>query len=398
LDESPDQLEKRVRQVLDDLLREFSPPSGCSAVAVKKEFCDDVLRYGPIQPLIEDESITEIMVNGPGMIYVERTGRLTETAARFRGNSHLINVIERIVAPLGRRIDESSPMVDARLPDGSRVNAVVPPLAIDGPLLTIRKFRKEGFTVQQLVDNGMFSPAMAVFFRACVSGRLNVLISGGTGSGKTTLLNTLSSFIPPTERIVTIEDSAELRLPQRHVARMEARPANIEGKGRVAIRDLVINALRMRPDRIVVGECRGGEALDMIQAMNTGHDGSLTTAHANTPRDALGRIEVMCLMAGMDLPMRAVREQIASAIQLIVQVQRFRDGSRRIAKVTELMGLQQDVYTLQDLFVYEETGVDKQGRDVGRHRPTGSVPAFREAVEARGEHIPFDLFKTSSPE
>jgi len=391
-----DEMAKQIEQVVDDLLREFRPTDGTNVATVRKLLLDDVLGFGCIQAYLEDDAVSEVMVNCEDVIFVEREGRICYTGRSFRSRSQLMTVIERIVAPLGRRIDESSPLVDARLPDGSRVNAIIPPLAIDGPCVTIRKFRKEGFSIDDLVNRGAFSWDMAEFFRVCVEERLSMVISGGTGSGKTTLLNTLSSFIPNEERVVTIEDSAELRLPQFHVVRLESRPANIEGKGEIPIRKLVKNSLRMRPDRIVIGECRGGEALDMIQAMNTGHDGSLTTVHANTARDALRRVEVMCLMAGMDLPIRAIREQIASAVNLIIQIKRFRDGSRKIISVSEITGIQNDIVITQDIFLYHETGVDDEGRVCGHHAATGIVPEWVDELRKRGVSMNLDMFQSEN--
>jgi len=356
------------------------------------EMIDDVLGFGPIEPLLKEESISEIMVNGPRQVYVERAGKLVLTDVNFKDDNHVMTVIERIVAPIGRRIDESSPLVDARLPDGSRVNAIIPPLSLIGPCLTIRKFARDPLTVHNLIGFGTITEGMADFIKACVEGRLNIVISGGTGSGKTTTLNVLSSFIPNDERIVTIEDAAELQLRQDHVVTLESRPANIEGKGAIAIRDLVRNSLRMRPDRIVVGEVRGGEALDMLQAMNTGHDGSMTTGHSNGPRDMLSRLETMVLMAGMDLPVRAIREQIASAIDLIVHQARMRDGSRKITQITEVQGMEGDVIVLQDIFTYVQTGKDETGRIIGNFRPTGIRPHFLDKLETSGIKLANDLF------
>jgi len=330
--------------------------------------------YGPITPLLHDDSISEVMVNGAGQIYIERKGQLFLSDVTFGTESDLIRVIREIAAFVGRRIDDDSPMVDCRLPDGSRVNAIIPPLAIDGPSLTIRKFARDPFTVQDLISFGTITAEAAGFLEACVKAHFNVLVAGGTGSGKTTTLNVLSSFIPDTERVVTIEDAAELQLRQPHKVRLESRPARIDGSGRISIRDLVVNALRMRPDRIVIGECRSGEALDMLQAMNTGHDGSLTTVHANSPRDTLARLETLVLMSGVDLPQRAIREQIASAIHLIVQQARLRDGSRRVTNITEVVGREGDTITLQDVFLFEETGVDGNGRLQGKLSPTGIRP------------------------
>lgn len=356
------------------------------------EIVDEVTGYGPINPLMNDPSVSEIMVNGPNQVYVERGGRLQLTPVRFRDNAHVQHIIEKIVSPLGRRIDESSPMVDARLPDGSRVNAVIPPLALNGPTLTIRRFSKDPLTVDDLIRFGSLTEEMAQFLEACVKARLNIVVSGGTGSGKTTLLNVLSSFIPADERIVTIEDAAELQLRQEHVVSLESRPPNIEGRGAVTIRDLVRNSLRMRPDRIVIGECRGGEALDMLQAMNTGHDGSLTTGHANSPRDMISRLETMVLMSGMELPVRAIREQIASAVDVIVQQSRLRDGSRKVTRITEVQGMEGDVITLQDIFAFSQQGIDADGKVIGRLQPTGMRPRFYEKLQAAGFELPPTLF------
>ncbi len=351
----------------------------------------EILGFGPIEPLLKDNSINEIMVNGPRLVYIERHGRLEKTNIHFQNDEHVMRVIDRIVAPLGRRIDESSPYVDARLPDGSRVNAIIPPLSLNGPTITIRKFSKDPYTIDDLIRFGSVTPEMAMFLKACVEAKLNVLVSGGTGSGKTTTLNVLSSFIPNDERIITVENAAELQLRQEHVITLESRPANIEGRGEVSIRDLVINCLRMRPDRIVVGEVRGGEALDMLQAMNTGHDGSLTTLHANSPRDALSRMETMVLMAGMDLPVRAIREQVASAVQLIIQQDRLKDGSRKIVSVTEVQGMEGDVIVMQDIFMFEQTGIEG-GKIVGRMKPTGIRPKFIEKFESSNIYLPPNIF------
>jgi pilus assembly protein CpaF len=351
----------------------------------------EILGFGPLEVLLADEAVSEIMVNGPEKVFVERKGKLTLTNITFESNDHVMRVIDRIVSPLGRRIDESSPYVDARLPDGSRVNAIIPPLALNGPTLTIRKFEKDPLTIDDLIRFGSMSSEVAEFLRACVIARLNAVVSGGTGSGKTTLLNVLSSFIPNDERIITVENAAELQLRQEHVVTLESRPPNIEGKGEVTIRDLVINTLRMRPDRVVVGECRGGETLDMLQAMNTGHDGSLTTAHANTPRDMLARLETMCLMAGMDLPVRAIREQVASAVDLIVQQSRLRDGTRKIVNITEVQGMEGDVIVMSDIFAFEQQGIEN-GRIIGRLKPTGIRPKFYERIEAAGVTLPPNIF------
>jgi pilus assembly protein CpaF len=360
-----------------------------------QEVVDEVLGHGPIEPYLRDPTVSEIMVNGPDQIYVERAGVLQAVGVRFLDATHLRRTIEKIVARVGRRIDESSPMVDARLPDGSRVNAVLGPIALDGPVLTIRKFATDPFTVNDLVAFGTFTPAVAEFLRLCVQGRLNVLVTGGTGSGKTTTLNVMSAFIPPTERIVTIEDAAELQLRQPHVVRMEARPSNSEGRGEVSIRDLVRNALRMRPDRIVVGEVRDGAALDMLQAMNTGHEGSITTVHANSPRDGLARLETMVLMAGVDLPVRAIREQVSSALDLVVHQARLRDGSRRILAVAEVLGMEGDTITMQDVFAFDwNAGRDHEGRPLSMLRPTGLRPRFADKLGEHGVHLPPALFST----
>lgn len=356
------------------------------------EIINDAVGFGPITPLLEDPDITEVMVNGPDDVYVERNGSLVLSGIRFRDEEHVFHVIEKIVAPIGRRIDEGSPMVDARLPDGSRVNVIIPPLSLTGPVITIRKFYRDPLQVEDLVRLGTLTGEMSEFLDACVKARLNIVVSGGTGSGKTTTLNVLSSFIPATDRIVTIEDSAELQLRQNHVITLESRPPNIENKGAITIRDLVRNSLRMRPDRIVVGEVRGGEALDMLQAMNTGHDGSLTTGHANSPRDMLSRLETMVLMAGLEIPVRAIREQISSAIDLIIQQERMRDGTRKITHITEVQGMEGDVITLQDLFVYKQTGVDEQGKVTGRFTTTGIKPRFIDRFEAAGIKLRPDLF------
>ncbi len=352
----------------------------------------DILGFGPLELLLSDDDISEIMVNGPKQIYIEKRGKLIKSDVVFNNDEHVLRIIDRIVAPLGRRIDESSPMVDARLPDGSRVNAIIRPLSLVGPVVTIRKFRKESLTVADLVRFGSLTEEMGEFLSACVRARLNIVVAGGTGSGKTTTLNILSSFIPEDERIITVENAAELQLRQEHVVTLESRPPNVEGRGEVTIRDLVINCLRMRPERIVVGECRGGETLDMLQAMNTGHDGSMTTIHANSPRDSISRIETMCLMAGMDLPSRAIREQVASAVELIVQQSRLKDGSRKITAITEVQGMEGDVVVLQDVFTFEQTGIDEKGKIVGVLRPTGVRPKFVEKFEALNIYLPPNIF------
>ncbi len=351
----------------------------------------DIVGYGPIEPLLNDPDITEIMVNGHDEIFVERFGLIEPTEVRFESEPHLRRVIDRIVSPIGRRVDETSPMVDARLPNGYRVNATIPPLSLDGPILTIRKFSSRPFTGQDLIANSTMTVALATFLKACVEARVNMVVSGGTGSGKTTFLNMLSAFIPERERIITIEDTAELQLHQVHVVRLEKRPPNIEGKGEITIRQLVINALRMRPDRIVVGECRGGEALDMLQAMNTGHDGSMTTVHSNGPRDALRRVETMVLMAGMELPLKAIREQVASSIELIVHMERLKDGSRKVIQVSEVQGMESDTIVMQDLFVFHQTGI-KNGVVQGSLRPTGLRPRFLSKLVANSIELPENVF------
>ena len=356
-----------------------------------EQIAAEILGFGPLQPLLEDDTITEIMVNGAKNIYVERRGKITRVPLTFESNEHVMRIIERIVSPLGRRIDESSPYVDARLPDGSRVNAVIPPISLVGPVLTIRKFSRSPITVDQMIQFGSVTPEAMQFLDACVKSRLNVVISGGTGSGKTTLLNVMSGFIPSDERIVTIENAAELQLRQEHVVTLESRPMNIEGRGEITIRALVMNALRMRPDRIIVGEIRDEAALDMLQAMNTGHDGSMTTAHSNSPRDTLARMETMTLMAGMDLPMRAIREQIASAIHLIVHQERMRDGTRKVVNITEVTGMEGEIITMTDLFIFEQQGYEN-GKIIGRMRPTGLRPKFMDKIEDSGIHLPLSVF------
>ena len=380
-------------QVRDLLNQEEVPLSGQEKAHIIQLIGDGVLGLGPLEPFIRDPDVTEVMVNDADTIYVERAGKLHRTGAKFINQEQLRRTIDKIVARVGRRIDESSPYVDARLPDGSRVNAIIPPLALDGAALTIRKFAPDPYEVADLVSFGTMSQAAAQFLEAAVKGRVNILVSGGTGAGKTTTLNVLSSFLPVDERIITIEDAAELRLQQPHVVRLESRPPNIEGRGEVAIRDLVRNALRMRPDRIVVGEVRGGEALDMLQAMNTGHDGSISTIHANSPRDVLSRLETMVLMAGMELTIRAIRDQIASAINLIVHQARLKDGSRRVTHVTEIVGMEGDVVTIQDLFLFDyQAGLDEDGRFLGDLKPTGLRPHFIERLEDVGIRLPAEMF------
>lgn len=379
---------------LDIVRREPDKYRFVNAQKVIQELINDVTGYGPINPLLLDSEITEVMVNGPDMVYVEKKGRIQLTDIKFSDDGQVMQVIDKIVAPLGRRIDESSPMVDARLPDGSRVNAIIPPLSLNGPVLTIRKFARVPYTVEDLIRMKTLSREMAVFLNACVKARLNIFISGGTGSGKTTTLNVLSSFIPNDERILTIEDAAELQLGQEHVVSLESRPANIEGKGQIPIRDLVVNSLRMRPDRIIVGECRGGEALDMLQAMNTGHDGSLATGHANSPRDMLARLETMVLMAGVELPVKAIRQQVVGALDLIVHQERFKDGTRRITNITEVQDMEGDVIVLQDIFSFNHVGVDDTGKILGELEATGIRPKFYEKFHEHGLNVPTSIFST----
>ena len=407
IDEMPDDLQRVISQSSADQKELRRLVEGMCADAIKdnpfaiplgdrerlvEELISEILGLGPIEPLLKDPSVTEVMVNGPDSIYIERKGRLQKTDVRFRNTEHLMHIIDRIVTALGRRVDESSPMVYARLADGSRVNVIIPPLSLTGPCVTIRKFSKDVLTVDKMIEFGSFDQRMAEFLEDCVKGRLNIVVSGGTGSGKTTLLNVLSSYVPATERIVTLEDSAELQLKQDHVVTLETRPPNIEGEGEVTMRDLVRNALRMRPDRIIVGECRTGEALDMLQAMNTGHDGSMTTAHANSARDALSRLETMVLMSGMELPLRAIRSQIASAVDIIVQIARLRDGSRKIINIAEVTGMEGDIITLQDLFYFENHGVDQDGRITGAFLTSGLRPLCTEKLAMNGVTLPPDLF------
>ena len=389
------QVRAEVRQAVEKLVDEQDVPlSMADRERVCSEVLDEVFGLGPLEPLLEDHTISDILVTTPRLVYVERNGKLYRTPVEFKDNQHLLRIIEKIVSGVGRRIDESSPMVDARLPDGSRVNAVIPPVAVDGPCLSIRRFGRNPLQMKDLIDNLTLTPEMAKFLEACVAARLNIIVSGGTGAGKTTLLNALSAFIPETERIVTIEDAAELQLQQTHVARMEARPPNIEGKGAIKIRQLMINALRMRPDRIIVGEVRGEEALDMMQAMNTGHDGSLTTIHCNSPRDAISRLEVMMGMANANMSIQSIRQQIASAIDLFVHVARYSDGTRHISHVTECVGMERDIVTTQDIFLFEKTGVAPDGRVLGRFRATGIRPKCYEKLKTAGFHFPQELFQS----
>ncbi|WP_188207733.1 CpaF family protein [Alkalibacillus aidingensis] len=387
-----DEIVSKVEEITKEAIQENDSFRNVDRKKVIDELINDLTGFGPINPLLQDESVSEVMVNGPDQVYCERDGKLVLTDIQFRDDEHVLHVIEKIVAPIGRRIDESSPMVDARLPDGSRVNAIIPPLALNGPTITIRKFAADPFTIDDLVNFGTLTNEMATFLDACVKARLNMFVSGGTGSGKTTTLNVLSSFIPNDERIVTIEDAAELQLGQDHVVSLESRPPNIEGKGAITIRDLVRNSLRMRPDRVVIGEVRGAEALDMLQAMNTGHDGSLATGHSNSPRDMLARLETMVLLAGVELPIKAIRDQISGAIDVIIQQTRLKDGTRRIVKITEVQGMEGDVIVLQDIFEFEQMGIDENGKIQGRLVPTGVRPKFFEQLERSGIHIPNNVF------
>ena len=388
---------RQIREVCDNLIaEERAPLSIASRQRIIRRIEDEVLGLGPLEPLLADKSVSDILVNGAKQVYVERRGKLELTDICFSNDAHLLNIIDRIVSAVGRRIDESSPMVDARLKDGSRVNAIVPPLAIDGPVLSIRRFAVELLTVEDLIKLGSLTPAVAQVMNAIVKARLNIVVSGGTGAGKTTLLNLMSGFIPHSDRIVTIEDSAELQLQQPHVVRLETRPPNIEGRGAVTQRDLVRNSLRMRPDRIVLGEVRGGEALDMLQAMNTGHDGSLTTIHANTPRDALGRIENMVSMTGISFPTKALRAQIASAIDIVIQIERMEDGRRRVVSMQEINGMEGDIITSTELFAFDRRGVDASGNVLGELKPTGIVPGFLRDVHARGIELPVEVFRVDN--
>jgi pilus assembly protein CpaF len=392
----PETVQQQIRRIVEDMLVDDETPlSRHEREQIVIEVQHETFGLGPIEPLMQDPTVNDILVNGPRDVYVERRGKLQKTSAIFRDNAHLMQIIERIVSAVGRRVDESSPMVDARLKDGSRVNAIIPPLALDGPVLSIRRFAVDPFKLADLLAFGTLTGALAEVLRGAVRARLNILVSGGTGAGKTTMLNILSNAIPADERIVTIEDSAELQLQQDHVVRLETRPANVEGVGAVTQRDLVRNALRMRPDRIVVGEVRGAEVLDMLQAMNTGHDGSLSTVHANSTRDALSRIETMVLMSGIALPVRAMRDYIASALDLVIQLARLSDGTRKLVRVTEIVGMEEDVITTQDIFLFEQQGVDEQGRVRGYHRATGVRPRFCERLERAGIELPGELFDPS---
>jgi pilus assembly protein CpaF len=392
----PDVVQQQIRRIVEDMLvNDDTPLSRQEREQLVVEVQHETFGLGPIEPLMQDPTVSDILVNGPHDVYVERRGKLQKTNAIFRDDAHLMQVIERIVSMVGRRVDESSPMVDARLKDGSRVNAIIPPLALDGPVLSIRRFAVDPFKMADLLAFGTLTEQLAEVLKGAVQARLNILISGGTGAGKTTMLNVMSNYIPPSERIVTIEDSAELQLQQEHVVRLETRPPNIEGAGSVTARDLVRNSLRMRPDRILVGEIRGAEVLDMLQAMNTGHDGSMSTVHANSTRDALSRVETMVLMSGLSLPMRAMRDYVASALDLVIQLARLSDGTRRLVRVTEIVGMEEDVVTTQDIFVFEQQGVDKDGRVRGFHRATGVRPRFSDRLERAGVHLSQDLFDPS---
>jgi len=387
-----DEVRKNLEALFNVALDEENlPMNRADKAKLFEQIVADILGFGPIEPLLADDTITEIMVNGAKAVYIERNGKVERTNVTFENDAHVGRIIDRIVSPLGRRVDESQPYVDARLPNGARVNVIIPPLSLKGPIVTIRKFFKRMLTAERLIELGSITPEAIELLKACTFARLNMMISGGTGTGKTTFLNMLSGFIPGDERIITIENAAELQLQQEHVITLESRPPNIEGKGEVTIRDLVINALRMRPERIIVGECRGGEALDMLQAMNTGHDGSLTTVHANSPRDALARIETMVLMAGLDLPVRAIREQVASALDVVVQLERLRDGTRRVIQVAEVQGMEGDVIVMQDIFKFEQLGIEN-GKIMGRLQPTGIRPKFTEKLEAAGVQLPPEVF------
>ena len=387
-----DTAREKIRGIIDEVVANGKLPAGIDPDRLEEDIFNEAMRLGPLEELLADESVTEIMVNGPEKVYIERGGKLVLSDCQFSDDASVMAVIERIVAPLGRRIDESQPYVDARLADGSRVNAIIAPLALSRPTITIRKFAKKALTPEDFVRFGTWTPDAAKFMELCVRLRKNIIVAGGTGSGKTTLLNLLSGYIPENERIVTVEDAAELRLQQPHVVRLEARPPNIEGKGAVTIRDLVKNCLRMRPDRIIVGECRGGEALDMLQAMNTGHDGSLTTVHANSPRDVISRLETMVLMSGMELPSRAIREQIQSAVDIIIHESRMSDGSRKVTAITEVTGMEGNQIVMQDIFAFNQTGIDANGKIVGRMKPTGAIPTWIDQVKARGIEVDMKMF------
>ena len=387
-----DTAREKIRGIIDEVVANGKLPAGIDPDRLEEDIFNEAMRLEPLEELLADESVTEIMVNGPEKVYIERGGKLVLSDCQFSDDASVMAVIERIVAPLGRRIDESQPYVDARLADGSRVNAIIAPLALSGPTITIRKFAKKALTPEDFVRFGTWTPDAAKFMELCVRLRKNIIVAGGTGSGKTTLLNLLSGYIPENERIVTVEDAAELRLQQPHVVRLEARPPNIEGKGAVTIRDLVKNCLRMRPDRIIVGECRGGEALDMLQAMNTGHDGSLTTVHANSPRDVISRLETMVLMSGMELPSRAIREQIQSAVDIIIHESRMSDGSRKVTAITEVTGMEGNQIVMQDIFAFNQTGIDANGKIVGRMKPTGAIPTWIDQVKARGIEVDMKMF------
>ena len=387
-----DTARSKIRQIIDEVVAKGRLPDGIDAVRLEDDVFNEAMRLGPLEDLLADDSVSEIMVNGPTKVYIERGGKLYLSDCQFTDDASVLSVIERIVSPLGRRIDESQPYVDARLADGSRVNAIIPPLSLSGPTITIRKFAKNALTPDDFIRFGTWTRNAAEFMKLCVILRKNIIVAGGTGSGKTTLLNLLSGYIPHNERIITVEDAAELRLQQPHVVRLEARPPNIEGKGAVTIRDLVKNCLRMRPDRIIVGECRGGEALDMLQAMNTGHDGSLTTVHANSPRDVISRLETMVLMSGMELPSRAIREQIASAVDVIIHESRLSDGSRKVVAISEVTGLEGQNVVMQDIFTFRQTGVDERGIVTGTFRPTGAVPTFYEHLKSRGLRLDPAMF------
>ncbi len=391
-----DTARNKIRQIIDEVVAKGRLPDGIDAVRLEDDVFNEAMRLGPLEDLLADDSVSEIMVNGPTKVYIERGGKLSLSDCQFTDDASVLSVIERIVSPLGRRIDESQPYVDARLADGSRVNAIIPPLSLSGPTITIRKFAKNALTPDDFIRFGTWTRNAAEFMKLCVILRKNIIVAGGTGSGKTTLLNLLSGYIPHNERIITVEDAAELRLQQPHVVRLEARPPNIEGKGAVTIRDLVKNCLRMRPDRIIVGECRGGEALDMLQAMNTGHDGSLTTVHANSPRDVMSRLETMVMMSGMELPSKAIREQVASAVDIVIHESRLSDGSRKVVAITEVTGLEGSQIVMQDLFTFVQTGVDEHGKVMGSFKPTGAIPTWFDTLKGRGISVDPAMFDPSS--